>query len=76
MLTGSEDGRLVGWDLNSQKVILNRNLSTIEAEEERNDMLKGSTVENNESRKHVCSVDFSGEKSDLVAVSGSVRKGV
>jgi hypothetical protein len=23
-MTGSEDGRLVGWDMNSQKVILNK----------------------------------------------------
>ena len=64
LLTGSEDGRLVGWDLMSQKVILNKQMSAVPADNQ-----------TSSSNGLICSVDYMKEK-DLLATSGPAFKGV
>lgn len=61
LFAGSEDGRLVSWDMNSQKVILNLDLSG-EKDGKRSEQQAGS-------------VDFN-EKADLLACAGSNFQGV
>jgi hypothetical protein len=79
-MTGSEDGRLLAWDLNSQKVLASRQLSASKPatneEASFDGDLKSNPAKQDKTRCSVKSLDYS-KNSGLAAVSnGSEECGV
>ena len=74
LMTGSEDGRLVGWDMNSQKVILNKPREVVPADSKSKKKKPQSPASNpsasaKTNRHLVSSLDYQ-TSCDLIATCG------